>query len=80
MNCVYVVHEVVPYEFGRVLGVFLTETAAIAYAETLVHAEELTVSRWSVSDVLAEQSGVDVWERLAQDKAGKIGTVATARL
>ena len=70
MNSVYVVHEIIPYEFGRVRGVFSSELAAIAYAETLIHAEELTVSRWVVSEGMPAQDEVEVWERLGRDKPG----------
>lgn len=62
MNEVYVVHEVIPYEFGVVRGVFSSQQAAVQYAETLVNAEELTVSRWLVSDGGVPREEVEVWE------------------
>lgn len=71
MNSVYVVHEQIPYEFGRVRGVFATENDAIAYAETLIYAEELTVSRWTVCLGQQLEEGVEVWEKLGRDKPGK---------
>lgn len=70
MKEVYIVHENVPYEFGRVRGVFLAEDAAIAHAESLTDAEELTVSRWTVSDGAPPQEEVEVWERLGRDRPG----------
>jgi hypothetical protein len=71
---VFVVHENIPYEFGRVRGVFASEDAAIAYAETLANAENLTVARWVVSDDSSVQEEVEVWER----HSGKPGKKLTS--
>lgn len=72
MNQVYIVHENIPYEFGRVRGVFLSQEAAIAFAETLTDADELTVSRWIASDDASGQKKEDVWERLYTDRPARI--------
>jgi len=60
---VYVLHENVPYEFGRVIGVFSSREAAIAHARSLEEAEDLTVTSWLAADVLESMDEREEWSR-----------------